>query len=936
MDIVYDISSNKILHVFNTTGEFNNEGSIRKHVLADWAIKNKRDFADFALWPFVGIKQRAKLPSDFYNNFSSYSVMIDDVLKQPYGVEKGSSKYILNEIHHDGDIPILWNGGFFDTISYSLINRRFVLGLKRRGENIKIVVSKRANTEVPKEEQEELESIMISPKDSAKIQDAIRLFCFLPVERALPAKYNISFTMMETDTVNSSLVNTLNSYSNECWFPCLDGNSVILTERNEMLDFSIACNMSAKRLGNARTHTNKYQKIKKTSVRKYTGIVHQMHTVFMKDHLRGTPEHPIYVARYKGKNTGEDVQLLGKECIPMKDVVKTACYLIYPRDINNDPNKTLELHKMALKGEFLDVEGEYDWDKLMLYHQDRVYNHLLEKESPCLIAFKDDYTLFKNLEINNNLVELFAIFSLREHAEEVTTKKGKFYQIEFRTEELRTAFYERLIPCLAKKRASKKFIFYSRRSFLVRDAYSLLINNEYVVWFLNEYKTWYKYFNQDNKRTFLRCLKQYALEDFYGYITIKFTEKKDCFHMLKFCFDCGIVASYWMKLNRVKLKYKKKNSHAVQFTPEQYQIFENVLSSNTDSNNYLSKGATFVVTPEEIHFRILFKYSKEETLLVHNMEVKNDNSYIANFAAVHNCNFNAQKFSQAGVKQNISQIPLGVDEHIYVPHISRTDKYKFVCLNNTPENSFSPEPAGFKFLSIFRCSYRKGPDVLIKAFQRAFTKNDGVCLIIFSRHYWGNVQNEKMDTVAATKDYLCKWIKDNPDSPPIYWCGDYIKDEDMPHVYGWGDCYVSTSRGEGFGLTLLEAGACNIPIIAPNHSGFSEYMNHERGYIIDTDGYENIGKIEFQNGKPQYVGDNEEWAVWITPAFRDQEFPIMGEQAVAQTAFLMRRVITNYEEAKAKAVKMREFILDNFTWDKCIDKVSKRIKEIKMMLKGKK
>ena len=36
---------------------------------------------------------------------------------------------------------------------------------------------------------------------------------------------------------------------------------------------------------------------------------------------------------------------------------------------------------------------------------------------------------------------------------------------------------------------------------------------------------------------------------------------------------------------------------------------------------------------------------------------------------------------------------------------------------------------------------------------------------------------------------------------------------------------VSLSKGEGFGLTLLEAASCGLPIIATNYSAYKEFLN---------------------------------------------------------------------------------------------------------------
>lgn len=48
--------------------------------------------------------------------------------------------------------------------------------------------------------------------------------------------------------------------------------------------------------------------------------------------------------------------------------------------------------------------------------------------------------------------------------------------------------------------------------------------------------------------------------------------------------------------------------------------------------------------------------------------------------------------------------------------------------------------------------------------------------------------------------------------------------EDLVAVYAAADLFVSTSAGEGFGLTLAEAAACEVPIVAMNVSAIPEVV----------------------------------------------------------------------------------------------------------------
>lgn len=60
-------------------------------------------------------------------------------------------------------------------------------------------------------------------------------------------------------------------------------------------------------------------------------------------------------------------------------------------------------------------------------------------------------------------------------------------------------------------------------------------------------------------------------------------------------------------------------------------------------------------------------------------------------------------------------------------------------------------------------------------------------------------------------------------------------DEDMNALYNAFDVFVSTSRGEGFGLTLAEAAAAAVPVIAQNVSAIPEVVG-PGGILIEPSG----------------------------------------------------------------------------------------------------
>jgi glycosyltransferase involved in cell wall biosynthesis len=59
--------------------------------------------------------------------------------------------------------------------------------------------------------------------------------------------------------------------------------------------------------------------------------------------------------------------------------------------------------------------------------------------------------------------------------------------------------------------------------------------------------------------------------------------------------------------------------------------------------------------------------------------------------------------------------------------------------------------------------------------------------------------------------------------------------QDLNVLYSAFDCFVSTSRGEGFGLTLLEAATCGIPIVAQSVSAIPEVVG-PGGILLEPKG----------------------------------------------------------------------------------------------------
>jgi glycosyltransferase involved in cell wall biosynthesis len=75
------------------------------------------------------------------------------------------------------------------------------------------------------------------------------------------------------------------------------------------------------------------------------------------------------------------------------------------------------------------------------------------------------------------------------------------------------------------------------------------------------------------------------------------------------------------------------------------------------------------------------------------------------------------------------------------------------------------------------------------------------------------------------------------------------KQQDLAGLYAAADLFVSTSHGEGFGLTLAEAAASGVPIIAQNVSAIPEVVGPGAHLLEPT------GTITAPSGQEQWLPD---------------------------------------------------------------------------------
>jgi len=267
--------------------------------------------------------------------------------------------------------------------------------------------------------------------------------------------------------------------------------------------------------------------------------------------------------------------------------------------------------------------------------------------------------------------------------------------------------------------------------------------------------------------------------------------------------------------------------------------------------------------------------------------------------------WNKEVFIKGGINKPIHVCPLGVNTDIFN---SSVRKSPMVCREFPSGNATTSFPS-FNFITVFGWSYRKGIDVLLRSYFEAFNGNDDVGLIICSRYSGGSDRRSKSVVERDIKKFMGKFK--NP--PRVYYYGEEMDIDVLPSIIKNGDCFVWTSRGEGFGLPVVEAGALGIPVLSTFNSGMTEFLNDRNSYSVKTDSL--IPAI------PEIKK--------ISPYYHGQMFPKLGDSVVEEFSDKMKHIYCNYDEAIGKSVAFSEDVKEKYTWDICAKRIYEILGEIK-------
>jgi len=240
------------------------------------------------------------------------------------------------------------------------------------------------------------------------------------------------------------------------------------------------------------------------------------------------------------------------------------------------------------------------------------------------------------------------------------------------------------------------------------------------------------------------------------------------------------------------------------------------------------------------------------------------------------CTHQKQAFIDSGVKRDIEVVPLGIVSEMF-PYIEREiDDFYF-------------------FGTMGTLTYRKGTDILVKAFMEGLPKD---------KYPDARLYIKTLPLGGIGSAWFIDQKKMNDDGRIILNVESLSPDQLIKEFFAKIDCFVFPTRGEGFGLPPLEAIATGLPTICTSYSGTGDFMNDKTGYPLD------YKLVDVPNGTlggypPELSAPGQQWA----------------EPDYDQLVEHMRYCYSHREEAKKKAKRSSGIIKREYDIKECSQKL---------------
>ncbi|MEN6440721.1 MAG: glycosyltransferase family 4 protein [Syntrophobacter sp.] len=205
----------------------------------------------------------------------------------------------------------------------------------------------------------------------------------------------------------------------------------------------------------------------------------------------------------------------------------------------------------------------------------------------------------------------------------------------------------------------------------------------------------------------------------------------------------------------------------------------------------------------------------------------------------------------------------------------------------------------FKFLFVGGTIWRKGIDLLIQAYFSTFSAADNVALVI------KDMGQDSFYRQQGAGDSI-RDIQNSGKGPEILYLTEMLREHQMPGLFAACDCLVHPYRGEGFGLPILEAMACGLPVVATAGGASDDFCPPDLCYGISA------RRREIDVEGTRVVGG----AGWVL------------EPNLEELKRLLRHVYENRDETASRARRAVDLVSAHYTWENAARQALRRMEII--------
>lgn len=222
-------------------------------------------------------------------------------------------------------------------------------------------------------------------------------------------------------------------------------------------------------------------------------------------------------------------------------------------------------------------------------------------------------------------------------------------------------------------------------------------------------------------------------------------------------------------------------------------------------------------------------------------------------------------------------VPEGVDTDQYHPYAPRVDNPILT------------------YLITGKYELRKSIIETVYAWSQEFGNDPEVELVVKTNHFMN--QEDKYNEIT-------RWLGQmGLTNVRVMWGS--ITANDMADLYQQSHIFVLPSKGEGWGLPLIEAAAVGLPIITTWYSAHTEFLQHIQSSVISVE--HDMIPVNCQEYQFFYPAPDGDWGKWAQPRI----------DSLRQA---LREARKNYEHLHQEAVINSHIIRKNFSWAQSADR----------------